>query len=302
MLADIQARVSSLENSASQHPPTILSTELPYSGTASSEAPRVASAHLIPPNIRKDIVEGKDVNLVSLLIASQDLTHSKIINCGDVSVTLRSRNPRLNKKLSFTEFVLAFGVYRDIVCSAFLHRRQELDHYMHLVVDLAYKYGGSTFYDYHRSFSAKAAAALSQFNFVTDWSYLDTELFCRHFAGLKAPVCQSCQSSSHSTDFCPSPPPVAGPSGLQAAAPTQPVPQIETSRPSHDKQGRVMHYQGNNPICNNFNSRGCFFSGCRMLHICSYCRNSHARTICHKFAAANKKNRRNLHLWAPDYS
>ncbi|XP_018418827.1 PREDICTED: uncharacterized protein C5orf42-like, partial [Nanorana parkeri] len=150
--------------------------------------------------LRKDILEGKDVNLASLLIAAHDVTEHKAFACEEVSVVLKARDPRLSRKLSISEFVIAFGIYRDVVCSASPNRREELDAYLHIVMDLAYKYGGLTYYDYHRAFSAKAAAGLSQFHFTANWGRMYTELFCRHFAGLKAPVCMSCQSSVHTTN------------------------------------------------------------------------------------------------------
>ncbi|XP_063302227.1 sodium-dependent phosphate transport protein 2A [Pelobates fuscus] len=83
-------------------------------------------AHMVPANNKKDILEGKDVNLVSLLIASQDILENKTYSYGDVSV---------------------------------------------------------------------ASAALAQFNFQTDWSQLDTELFCRNFAGLRSLACDIFSSS-----------------------------------------------------------------------------------------------------------
>lgn len=48
------------------------------------------------------------MNLASLLIASQDVTKNKSYACGEVSVVLKTKDPRLNRKLSMAEFVLAF--------------------------------------------------------------------------------------------------------------------------------------------------------------------------------------------------
>ncbi|KAM4688946.1 uncharacterized protein O3C94_007053 [Discoglossus pictus] len=98
---------------------------------------------------------------------------------GDISVTVKAKDPRLQRKLTVTEFVLAFGIFRDVICSVFPHRRQELDDHLHLIVDLAYRYGGFAYYDYHRSFAAKAAATLSQFNLHVNWALMDHDLFYR---------------------------------------------------------------------------------------------------------------------------
>lgn len=76
-------------------------------------------------------------------------------------MVLKSKDPRLNRKLAVTEFVLAFGMLRDVLCLASPSRREELDLYLHSVVNLGYKYRGYSFYDYHRSFLAKAAGRLA---------------------------------------------------------------------------------------------------------------------------------------------
>lgn len=117
-------------------------------------------------------------------------------------MVVRSKDPRINRKLSVTEFVLAFGMFRDALFLASHSRREELDLNLHAVVDLGYKYGGIAFYDYHCSFAAKAAAKLAQFQASTNWSAMDTELFCHHFAGLLSPLCSICQSSTHTENWC----------------------------------------------------------------------------------------------------
>lgn len=132
---------------------------LPPTGTLDTSS-TIFPAHLVPASIRKDILEGKDVNLASLLISVHGLAENKSYAWGDVSVVLKAKDPRLNHKLSITKFVLAFGMFRDMLFLANPGRREEMDLYLHVVVDLGYKYGGSAFYDYHRSFAARAAAKL----------------------------------------------------------------------------------------------------------------------------------------------
>lgn len=53
-------------------------------------------------------------------------------------MVLKTKDPRLNLKLGLAEFVLAFGIYRDIICSGSPSRREELDLYLHKVTDLAH--------------------------------------------------------------------------------------------------------------------------------------------------------------------
>lgn len=79
-----------------------------------------------------------------LLIATNDVADNKCYACGDVSVIVKTRDHRLNCKLSIPEFVLAFSLFRDIVCSVSPHRREELDHYLFAVVELGQKFGGFT--------------------------------------------------------------------------------------------------------------------------------------------------------------
>ncbi|KAM4794878.1 uncharacterized protein WCC33_000014 [Rhinophrynus dorsalis] len=218
---------------------------------------------------RKDILEGKDINLVSLLISSKDGMENKAFSCDQVSVVLKARDPRLSKKLSIAEFVLAFSIFRDVICSQHPSRREELDLYLYRVVELGYRYGGSAFYDYHRSFSAKAAAAWAQFNYLADWSQLDTELFCQHFAGLRAPVCSVCQATDHTSGFCPNSS-TNEPSTSQAKAQALSQSPPRPSRKITDRLGRPIIYVGKDQICNNYNYTGCVFSACRLLHLCVF--------------------------------
>ncbi|XP_058842486.1 uncharacterized protein LOC131697467 [Acipenser ruthenus] len=218
----LSARLDKLENPSSAPPAFSSSTPAYTFGTsssvppaalpefnlssatvASSSSPRAITSHSISPKIRKLIIEGKDVNLVSILIASSEFLDHRVVDCGDVSVTLKSRDPRLQKSLSVGEFVLAFSVYRDILCSVYPHRLQELNQYLFLVVELSVRYGGTLFYQYHRAFSAKAAATLSADNRIVDWSRSDPDLFTRIFSGIRANACSACASTAHSSYLCP---------------------------------------------------------------------------------------------------
>ena len=135
-MTDMQSRMTKLESRAPETSPAAVTAVVPSTSQDSvlgmlSTSPVVAPAHFIPENIRKDILAGKDVNLASILIASQDVAENKVINCGEVAVLLRAKDARLNRKLSVLEFVLAFSLYRDVVCSAQQYRREELDTYLY---------------------------------------------------------------------------------------------------------------------------------------------------------------------------
>ncbi|KAL2102236.1 hypothetical protein ACEWY4_001404 [Coilia grayii] len=70
---------------------------------------------------------------------------------------LKASDSRLQRNISFGEFVIAFGVYRDILCQAYPERREEMDSYLATMANFSQCYGGTLFYEYHLSFSAKSA-------------------------------------------------------------------------------------------------------------------------------------------------
>ncbi|XP_063054526.1 uncharacterized protein LOC134448797 [Engraulis encrasicolus] len=115
------------------------------------------AAASISPAVRANILNGKDTNLASLLLPASPIDR-QLVNCGDVSVILKTSDPRLLKNLSFGEFVVAFGVFRDVLCGAYPERRAELDSYLAMLADFHLRYGGTLFYEYHKSFAAKAAS------------------------------------------------------------------------------------------------------------------------------------------------
>ncbi|MGH0126256.1 UNVERIFIED_CONTAM: hypothetical protein FKN15_004559 [Acipenser sinensis] len=210
----------------------------------------------------------------------------RVVDCGDVSVTLKSRDPRLQKSLSVGEFVLAFSIYRDILCSVYPHRLQELNQYLFLVVELAVHYGGALFYQYHRAFSA----TLSADNRIIDWSRSDTDLFTRIFSGIRPNACNACASTAHSSYLCPKTaasslqpihhplpsllsPRHLAPASIHASAPP-------TRSQARDVYGCPIKFTGGRQICNNFNTSACFSKTCKYLYACSFCNDAHSRSIC----------------------
>ncbi len=68
----------------------------------------------------------------------------------------------LTRSLTIQEFVLAFSIFRSVMCEVYPNRREELDAYLrdiHDIVEMSSRFG-SGFYGYHRAFSAKAASFL----------------------------------------------------------------------------------------------------------------------------------------------
>lgn len=103
-----------------------------------------------------------------------------MVDCGDVSVVLKEYDPRFFPK-----------------------RRIELDTYSVIISDPALNYGGSLFYEYHKSFTAKAALYIQHFNLKLDRSGVDLELISKHFMGHKANSWSVCGYFSHFASLCP---------------------------------------------------------------------------------------------------
>ena len=151
----------------------------------------------ISPQLRQNIIAGRDVNLAALLIPyfsgpndNDDKGKEKL-------------DQRLSRSLSIGEFIQAFGIYKNIMCSVYPQRRNELDLYERDIVDMATRYSGRCFYEYHRQFSLKAAAHLRYNNILVDWSVRNNSLFCNIFANLRPNTCDHCNSILHLTAFCP---------------------------------------------------------------------------------------------------
>ena len=51
-----------------------------------------------------------------------------------------------------------------------------MDIYERTIVDLATRYGGGIFYDYHRMFAAQASA-YAQKGIILDWGSIDTKIY-----------------------------------------------------------------------------------------------------------------------------
>ncbi len=102
---------------------------------------------------------------------------------------LKDSDPHLSKTLTLAEFNVAFGVFKDIICKIYLSRRAELNTYLAIILNLAMTYGGTLFYEFHKSFSAKATMYIQRFNQRLDLSVADFGLISRHFTGHQALSC-----------------------------------------------------------------------------------------------------------------
>ncbi|CAJ1053430.1 uncharacterized protein LOC115597353 [Xyrichtys novacula] len=216
-------------------------------------------AAAISPNLRSQILAGNDINLVKILLFS-DVSDKRVVDCGDISVLLKDSDPRLFKSLTLAEFTVAFGIYRDVICEVYPFRRAELDTYLAIIADLAMTYGGTLFYEYHKSFSAKAAMFIQRFNQRVDWSVVDLALISRHCTGRQALSCSICSSFSHSSNLCPK--------------------SVATVKQPRDLGYETKVKPSITPVCINFNENVCKYANCRYFHACSFCGDGHPKSVC----------------------
>ena len=146
----------------------------------------------ISPQLRKNIIAGNDKNLAASLIPYYSGTG---INESDDKTS--KPDPRTDRSLSIGEFIQAFSVYKNIMCSSYPQRRSELDLYERDIVDMASRYSGRGFYEYHKKFSADAAPHLRYNNTKVDWSIRNNTLFCNIFANTRPNACNVCGSTFH---------------------------------------------------------------------------------------------------------
>ena len=233
----------------------------------------------VSPAIRRQVIEGKDVNLAVLLIPYYTGPMSNDEKIDTYYCSNRKPDPRLNKCLNISEFIQAFGTYKNIMCEAFPNRRHELDLYEREIVNMASRYPGAGFYDYHKQFSAKAASYLKNHNWKVDWSKRDSQLYSNIFTNYKSNCCQHCYSVSHLSDFCPRILQENKSAFYGPASNNYPNKRSGSS----DSYGRQKHYMKGEEICNNFNgNKGCFRSRCNNLHVCIGCHGLHPRSQCTK--------------------
>ena len=256
-------------NSGSEISTTTTGTRTRF-GFAAESLPFIETVH---PTLRKQIIEGKDVNLAALLIPYYTGSHA---DSAEIIKDNVKPDPRLQNSLSLSQFIQAFGIYKNILCEVHPSRREELDLYERDIVDMASRYGGKGFYEYHRMFSAEAAAHLHYANRKVDWSVRNNKLFTTIFVNQRANTCSVCNSSLHVASFCPS--------QLDKKVNSY----NSQSRASADIKGRPrVQFQGKE-ICNNYNGKyGCHNRRCTNLHICLTCKKEHPQHTCSNNVSKN---------------
>ena len=246
-------------------------------GTTGVRSDSYSNVDIVAPSVQRNIIEGKDVNLGTLLIPNFEapLTHSIIADGLHVNMANKP-DPRLNRHLSIQEFIQAFGKFKRIMCNAYPERREELDAYEADIINI-HNFHGLKFYDYHKIFSAKAAALLREKRVKVDWSLRDRDILSLITAGSSVNVCKICNLIDHATQYCPlqSSVQVENPSSRSSSS---------SNLQSVDKQGRSRVFHEGREMCNNFNNpKGCYRKVCYLLHQCTKCRaTGHGAATCRK--------------------
>ncbi|CAG2199581.1 unnamed protein product [Mytilus edulis] len=153
----------------------------------------------VAPNVRKQILEGKYINLATLLNNQENVQDYKTVDESDGSVLLiKHRDPRLQRNLSIQEFLEAFNIYKNIICEK-QDRRIEFDMYIQDIIDISARYKGPVFYEYHKAFANKVAAIKLTHGKVVDWSIRDEKLYSSITSGQIIKECETCGSLGHLT-------------------------------------------------------------------------------------------------------
>ncbi|CAC5415269.1 unnamed protein product [Mytilus coruscus] len=156
----------------------------------------------VASNVRKQILEGKYIDLATLLNNQENVQDYKTVDESDGSVLLiKHRDPRLQRNLSFQEFLEAFNIYKNIICEK-QDRRIEFDMYIQDVIDISARYKGPDFYEYHKAFANKVSAIKLTHGKVVDWSIRDGKLYSSITSVQIIKECEICGSLGHLTAVC----------------------------------------------------------------------------------------------------
>ena len=290
--ANMNSNILPLPTSALGSVPSVPGSAcLPNNGVPSDSLPFV---EIISPQLRKDILQGKNINMSSLLIPGAKSGETDLLNrsmlVGDELIPLKPiTDPRLSRSLTIQEFIQAFSTYKNIMCDVYPSRRVELDAYLRDIIDMSVKFGGFSFYEYHKAFSARAAALLQNYNTKVDWSRRDNNLFCSIFAGHKANACAICNSLTHTTDYCS----LSQIKSSRYGRNDSNMSKNGGSKPGTDRKGRARIQHQGKEVCNDFNSEtGCLRQACAFQHICIKCFKSGHKAIngkCQQGGASGSK-------------
>lgn len=237
-----------------------------------------STVEFVSPALRKAIQEGKDVCLAHLLIPPEhSISQYKDGSKDFTSLYLKSSDPRLQRCLSLTDFILAFIRYMNIMTEVHSERRVELTAYFSFVVKLGVQFPAPLFYDYHKSFSRKAAAILFAKGRRINWAVRDDDLYFQIFAGRRSRTCERCSSVDHATEFCLT----IIHTDLKTNLFHSTTDARNRSFPDSRPKRTPIFTADQREICFNYNGfRGCTTSTCSLAHVCLKCQQPHSQKDC----------------------
>lgn len=246
-------------------------------GVAADDLPHI---DFMTDTLRRNITNGKYINLASLLIPEYEIPISSLTELSGIELLRKSnRDHRLDRVLSITQFYKAFGIYKRVMCEAYPQRRTELDQYEADIGNI-FEHYGDMFYQYHVQFTKQAAAYMEK-GIKLDWSKRNKDLFQLLIGGVRTKLCEHCSQTDHQSAFCPSQ------INVQVAANAKRG--SENNRgtfkqdSSQDRFGRSRVTFKGKEICNNFNGpTGCRREGtCSFAHVCKKCKGiGHGEITC----------------------
>ena len=215
---------------------------------------------------------GQDVPLYMFLPGFTDQDSSATLvptQQEDGTFVLIAKKSEREKSLSWrvlspTEFTNAFTRFKEVILERFPHRSR--DAYLTNIIDLATKYTGKAYWQYHTQFS-KQAASLWARGIPVDWSVVDPIILHKAIASERALFCDHCQDALHSTSACPF--------SLVSLAPLVPKPKSDST---NNKPPWQKIYHKGVEVCGIFNHRetGCNLKTCNYAHVCLFCQSEKA--------------------------
>jgi hypothetical protein len=115
--------------------PLVLPTDSGNMASSKVTAVMFPHLHLVKPTQRQTIIEGKYINLASLLVPPSDNHDIRQIEADGTVITVKAKDARLQRDLSLQEFIEAFNMFKNILCGI-ENRRVELDSYLQDIIDM----------------------------------------------------------------------------------------------------------------------------------------------------------------------
>jgi hypothetical protein len=143
---------------------------------------------------RPGTIEGKNINLASLVLPPSNNHDIRQIEADGHYCRCKNCSSAMGSFLA--KFIEAFNMFKNIICGI-EDRRVELDNYLQDIIDMAVKFKGKAFYEYHKAFAKKAAAIKQIKGLTIDWAVRDDKLYNTICLDKPMHTCSHCGSSLH---------------------------------------------------------------------------------------------------------